>query len=96
MNNLNNIQKKLDITKITSKNGYLQLVDVFKNRIEPIVFPISVLSFLGMWISMSYNSQLFFEEAIVCSSIIASITFFRVAEQNGDLPKDYSSKKLSA
>ena len=56
-----------------------------KDKVKQSIATVTSLAFLGIWIGLSMQHNLFFNEAIVCSSIILSILFMKAAEQNGDL-----------
>ena len=75
---------KVSKTRIINRKS-LKSREIPKTQINAMLPITVVLTLIGLWLSLCYSSNLFINEALVCSSIIVSIVFFRAAEQNGDL-----------
>jgi len=67
---------------------HIKLLNAWKSNqvnLKLRLHPIGILCFLGLWISLCINNDGFLlNQALICSSIISALLFFRAAEQNGD------------
>jgi ABC-type bacteriocin/lantibiotic exporter with double-glycine peptidase domain len=54
-----------------------------KDNTKSLVSLIGILTLLGLWIILCFATNLFINEALICSSVIAGLVLMSFADQNG-------------
>ena len=76
-------ERKMEVIK--SKT--IKYRDENRSRDFATISSLAVLIGLAMYVYTCYTTNMFLSEALVCSTIIVAILFYRTAEQNGDYTK---------